>query len=163
AAPSVTINQAVTQSDPATMAPIHFTAVFSEPVTGFTNTGVTLTGCGAGSPGGAVANVYDQNTTTPDHQTYDIRVNGMPATSCTDPDNGPWTYTINRDDGNAVSTGPASPAPSTFQATHSYLNPGVYTINVCVKDATGANGCASVWVVVYDPNGGFVTGGGWLN
>jgi hypothetical protein len=34
---------------------------------------------------------------------------------------------------------------------------------VCVKDTTGTNGCASVWIVVYDPNGGFVTGGGWIN
>jgi hypothetical protein len=226
-APTVTINQGATQSDPATTAPIHFTAVFSEPVSDFTNTDVTLSGCS-----GAIANVYDMNQASPDHMTYDIRVNGMPSTTCTvtatisvnkaidgagngnaastsadnsvtwqpaannttpvvtvisptfgsvyakgsasinpltvkasftDPDNGPWTYTINWDDGNAVSTGSASPAPSTFQATHSYLNPGVYTINVCVKDATGANGCASVWVVVYDPNGGFVTGGGWLN
>jgi hypothetical protein len=83
--------------------------------------------------------------------------------SFTDPDNGPWTYSINWDDNGASSTGGATPAPSTFQATHAYTNPGVYTINVCVRDNAGANGCASVWIVVYDPNGGFVTGGGWIN
>src|SRR5207248_9639269 len=42
-------------------------------------------------------------------------------------------------------------------------NTGVYTINVCVKDSVGASGCAQVWIVVYDPNGGFITGGGWIN
>jgi PKD domain/Bacterial Ig-like domain len=83
--------------------------------------------------------------------------------SFTDPDNGPWTYTINWDDGSTNATGSATPAPSTFQATHSYTNPGVYTINVCVKDGLMASGCAQVWIVVYDPNGGFVTGGGWIN
>jgi hypothetical protein len=83
--------------------------------------------------------------------------------SFTDPDNGPWTYNINWDDNGAYSTGSATPAPATFQATHSYTSPGVYTINVCVKDSVGASGCAQVWIVVYDPNGGFVTGGGWIN
>src|SRR5207248_4337934 len=74
--------------------------------------------------------------------------------SFTDPDNGPWTYTINWDDDNAVSTGSATPAPSTFQATHSFTAAGVYTINVCVKDGLGASGCASVWIVVYDASAG---------
>src|SRR5207248_5046059 len=73
--------------------------------------------------------------------------------SFTDPDNGPWTYSINWDDAGALSTGSATPAPSTFQATHSYTAPGVYTINVCVKDALAASGCSTVWIVVYDPNG----------
>ena len=34
---------------------------------------------------------------------------------------------------------------------------------MCVKDSVGASGCASVWIVVYDPSGGFITGGGWIN
>jgi hypothetical protein len=223
--PSVTINQAATQTDPTSTAPIHFTAVFSEPVSGFTNTDVTVTG----TAGATAANVYQ--LAPMDGTTWDVRVNGMttagtviadigankaqdaagndnaastsvdhtvtwqptagnstpvvtiisppfgsvyakgsaainPLTvkaSFSDPDNGPWTYTINWDDNGAVSSGSATPAPSTFQATHPYVNPGVYTINVCVKDSTGTNGCASVWIVVYDPNGGFVTGGGFIN
>jgi hypothetical protein len=81
----------------------------------------------------------------------------------TDPDNGPWTYTINWDDGTANSTGPLGTSGQNFQATHSFPNTGVYTMSVCVKDALGASGCAQDWIVVYDPNGGFVTGGGWLN
>jgi hypothetical protein len=222
-APTVTINQALTQTDPTSTAPIRFTAVFSEPVTDFSNTDVTVSGTAGGM---LAANVYP----TADPKVYDVKVNGMttggtvvatigankaqdqagngntastsddnsvtwqPAAGNTapvvtinsptfgtvyakgapginplsvnasfvDPDNGPWTYTINWDDNGALSTGAATPYPSTFQASHPFLNPGVYTINVCVKDSTGTNGCASVWIVVYDPNGGFVTGGGWI-
>jgi hypothetical protein len=41
---------------------------------------------------------------------------------------------------------------------------GVYTVGVSVRDADGLTGSgASQYVVIYDPNGGFVTGGGWIN
>src|SRR5207245_299335 len=40
--PSVTINQAASQADPTDGSPINFTAVFSEPVSGFSGAGVTL-------------------------------------------------------------------------------------------------------------------------
>ncbi len=43
-APTVTINQAPSQSDPAIGDPIRFTALFSEPVTGFDDGDVSLTG-----------------------------------------------------------------------------------------------------------------------
>src|SRR5207253_2291053 len=47
--------------------------------------------------------------------------------------------------------------------THSFAAAGVYTVTVTVSDP-----CASVsqefdFVVIYDPKGGFVTGGGWIN
>jgi hypothetical protein len=48
-APSVTINQAAGQSDPATFGAILFTAVFSEAVTGFINTDVVITGTAGGT------------------------------------------------------------------------------------------------------------------
>ena len=48
---------------------------------------------------------------------------------------------------------------------HTYSVPGVYTIRVTVTDApcgaTGSN--VYQFVVIYDPSGGFVTGGGWIN
>jgi hypothetical protein len=43
-APTVTIDQAAGQADPSGDSPILFTATFSEPVTGFTDEDVTLTG-----------------------------------------------------------------------------------------------------------------------
>src|SRR5207248_415388 len=42
--PTVTINQAATQLDPTHGTPIAFTVVFSEPVTGFTASDVSLAG-----------------------------------------------------------------------------------------------------------------------
>jgi len=48
--------------------------------------------------------------------------------------------------------------------SHTYTAPGVYTINLLVTDKDGGNGTAQYeYVVVYNPNGGFVTGGGWIN
>jgi hypothetical protein len=38
----------------------------------------------------------------------------------------------------------------------------VYTLIVRVKDDDGAEGSASIMIVVYDPSAGFVTGGGWI-
>jgi hypothetical protein len=49
-------------------------------------------------------------------------------------------------------------------ATHVYTSPGVYTLNLTVYDNRGGSGFREYeYVVVYDPEGGFVTGGGWIN
>ena len=44
--------------------------------------------------------------------------------------------------------------------THSYTAAGVYTITAIVGASTSA---IYQFVVIYDPTGGFVTGGGWIN
>ncbi len=52
----------------------------------------------------------------------------------------------------------------TITGDHSYTAPGVYTLAVTVDDGYGNTDTAIYqYVVVYDPNGGFVTGGGWIN
>jgi len=48
-APTVTIDQGVSQVDPTTQLPIVFDVVFSEPVTGFTNADVSVTGTAPGT------------------------------------------------------------------------------------------------------------------
>jgi hypothetical protein len=48
--------------------------------------------------------------------------------------------------------------------SHSYVTPGVYMVKLTVTDKDGEPGSAEFrYVVVYDPEGGFVTGGGWID
>lgn len=57
------------------------------------------------------------------------------------------------------------PASGTMAATgdHVYAQPGVYTASVEVVDPSGQSASAAFrYVVVYDPSGGFATGGGWI-
>ncbi|WP_376792823.1 PKD domain-containing protein, partial [Thermoflexus sp.] len=51
-----------------------------------------------------------------------------------------------------------------FTASYVYNQPGVYTLRAEVTDDDGGQGVAfyQYYVVVYDPNAGFVTGGGWI-
>jgi len=51
----------------------------------------------------------------------------------------------------------------TISGSHAYGTPGVYTVLVTVGDGYGTDTAIYQFVVVYDPNGGFVTGGGWIN
>ncbi len=78
--------------------------------------------------------------------------------------------TVNWGDG-AISTS-SLPAPAMvtqngnlFTADHEYATPGTYPVTVTVDYDGGAHVQTGVYefVVVYDPNGGFVTGGGWID
>ena len=75
--------------------------------------------------------------------------------------------TVNWDDGSPSSTGTVIEPTGTTQgkctATHTYAGPGVYTVTVTVTDDDGGSGTVTIQVVVYDPSGGFVTGGGFIN
>ncbi len=53
----------------------------------------------------------------------------------------------------------------TVTGSHAYAAAGVYTVSVTVTNAAGQSGSAiaATFVVIYDPTGGFVTGGGWIN
>ena len=47
---------------------------------------------------------------------------------------------------------------------HFYINPGVYQVFLTLTNLCGENITEShQYVVIYDPSGGFVTGGGWIN
>jgi hypothetical protein len=67
--PTVTINQAGTQSDPTSGSPIRFSVVFSESVTGFTSGDVSFSGSTA--PGTLVASITGSGSS------YTVSVSGM--------------------------------------------------------------------------------------
>ncbi len=72
------------------------------------------------------------------------------------------THTMTVDWGDGV-VSPAAAATSPVGATHQYTSAGIFDIAVTVTDDDGGSDTETCgFVVVYDPNGGFVTGGGWL-
>jgi len=70
-----------------------------------------------------------------------------------DPDGDPLTYEWTFGDGN-VGTGD--------MPMHSYATPGIYDVCLTVNDGYVDSEPACTLAVVYDPAGGFVTGGGWI-
>ena len=48
-------------------------------------------------------------------------------------------------------------------SSHTYTQPGVYTVEVTVTDDADDSATATSLIVIYDPGGGFVTGGGWID
>jgi hypothetical protein len=66
--PSVTVNQAAGQSDPTNVAPVRFTVVFSEPVSGFTHADVAVGGTTGGTKTVAVSG---------GPSSYQVAVSGM--------------------------------------------------------------------------------------
>ena len=68
-----------------------------------------------------------------------------------------WTWGDGSTTAGAVASG-------TVTGSHTYTQAGVFRLSLAVRDDSGASGTASFeFVVVYDPSGGFVTGGGWIN
>jgi len=54
---------------------------------------------------------------------------------------------------------------SPFDLLHTYTEAGIYTITLTIEDDDGESDIKTLdqYIVVYDPNGGFITGGGWIN
>jgi len=78
------------------------------------------------------------------------------------------TCTIDWGDESAPDAGvlsePTATDPGSCAGSHLYTAAGVYTVSVAVADPCGESaGAVYQYAVVYDPNGGFVTGGGWIH
>jgi len=78
----------------------------------------------------------------------------------------PYTATI--DWGNGTTSTSAFTSPGTITGSKNYPVAGVYTITVTIRQDNFPTThfdtkTFEYYVVVYDPNGGFVTGGGWID
>ncbi len=76
------------------------------------------------------------------------------------------TLVINCDfNGSALpGTGSIDPAAGSYAGSCTFASPGIYQVRVEIADDNGGAGdLVSDFVVVYDPSGGFVTGGGWYD
>ena len=64
---------------------------------------------------------------------------------------------------------PVGSMPGSANTTYTFTIPGVYLVTLTVSDGCGGTAAAetvdglTAMVVIYDPDGGFVTGGGWIN
>lgn len=68
--PTLVLNQSSTQADPTNVLPLRYSAVFSEPVTGFTNTDIVVTSQGGNVTGNTV-------TVTGSGAIYEIAVSNL--------------------------------------------------------------------------------------
>ena len=79
-----------------------------------------------------------------------------------------WTFSSNSNSFSKVGT--VNETNQTVGASFTFNSPGVYLVSLSVTDNSGNSGAATTvnndlqaMIVVYDPNGGFVTGGGWID
>jgi hypothetical protein len=72
-------------------------------------------------------------------------------------------------DSTLTATGTATGSSGSITTPYSFMNTGVYKVTLSVSNpnyvTATTNNIAGIeaYVVIYDPNGGFVTGGGWIN
>jgi hypothetical protein len=77
----------------------------------------------------------------------------------------PGQYTVSVDWGDLSNPTEMQKAqPGLINTSHIYKTSGVYTITAQVTDLNNTISTATYqYTVIYDPNNGFVTGGGWIN
>ena len=156
--PSVTINQAVGQTDPTATSPINFTVVFSAPVINFATGDVTISGTAGGTTtatvtgSGATYNVAVTGMTTAGTVIATIAAGvatsgGQPNLVSTSTDNtvawapGSPTVTINQ---SAGQVDPTSTSPINFTVVFSIAVTGFATGDVTVAGTAGGTKTATV-------------------
>jgi hypothetical protein len=120
-------------------------------------------GTGAGSASVVVKNLPPAVTVSApeDGTLYQVNAAVGVSASLADASNlDTLTCSVNWGDG---VVGPGTLAAGLCTASHSYPAAGVYTVRMTGTDDDTGVGTDSVLVVVYDPTGGFVTGGGWID
>jgi uncharacterized delta-60 repeat protein len=76
----------------------------------------------------------------------------------------PYTCLVNYGDGTGDQAGTVT-GTTCDGPDHTYAEPGVYAVSVAVTDGDLETGSTTSvdFIVIYDPDGGFVTGGGWID
>src|SRR5688500_1556576 len=138
-APTVSINQAAAQADPTGAGPITFTAVFSEAVSGFTATDVTIGGTAGGSKTATISG---------GPSTYTVAVSGMTtsgtvtasivAGAAQDAAGNSSTASTSTD--NSVSFDAAAPTVSITSPASGDTISGTITVTVSAADDTAVTG-----------------------
>jgi len=97
--------------------------------------------------------------------TSPMAVNSTVNASATFTDTNVVSATITWDNGLTPTNVGVSISGNTVTATRTFAESGVYTVTITVTDACGltASITSTGYIVIYDPSGGFVTGGGWIN
>ncbi len=78
-----------------------------------------------------------------------------------------WTFTSGSQ--TITQAGTVNEGAGTVTATHTFNDPGVYLVKLTVTDVCGNSttattiGGLTALIVIYDPEGSFITGGGWIN
>jgi hypothetical protein len=160
--PAVTINQAAGQADPTSASPINFTAVFSEPVSGFTGADVAISGTAGGtktvtvSGGPSTYNAAVSGMTTAGTViaaiaagvAQDAAGNANTASTSTDngvtfnlPDTTQPTVTINQA---ATQADPTSASPINFTAVFSEAVSGFTGADVAISGTAGGTKTVTV-------------------
>ena len=134
--PTVTINQAAGQSDPANTSPVNFTAVFNAPITGFTASDVTL----GGTAGATTATITE--LTPNDGTTFNIAVSGMTTSGTVTASLAANIATDAAGNGNLASTSTDNTVTAAIDSTPPVITPNItgtlgnngwYTSNVSVS------------------------------
>ncbi len=140
--PTVTINQAAGQADPAVSSPITFDVVFSEAVTGFIGSDVTL----GGTAGATTASVTGSGAT------YTVSVSGMTGDGTVTASLAAGVATDLSGNGNSAST------TTDNTVTYDVTNPTV-TINQAAGQADPTKASTINFTVVFSETvSGFATG-----
>ena len=93
-----------------------------------------------------------------------IAINSVVSISASFTDNNVVSAMVTWDTGLTPTSTGVTISGSTVTATQTITVAGVYTVTITVTDACGktVSITSQIYIVVYDPSGGFVTGGGWI-
>ncbi len=142
-APAVTINQAAAQADPTNASPVTFTVVFSEPVTGFTSSDITITGTAGGTKSATVSG---------SGPTYNVAISGATGS-------GTIVATIAAGRAADVAQNGNTASTSTDNTVTRDGTAPTVTINQATGQADPTSGSTVSYTVVFsEPVTGFATG-----